>query len=505
MQCQPGEDSREVMVRFEYFKSGDGFRGTAGLHEMPRRRSEIELQSQLNLARIVDGARRTVKSVRGTFQVGSGAGAAEGGCVQGTEIVTDKGVARFDANAVVVVEDVAVGVKTGEFSKAQRRLDGGDYGEEEIPADGAPAIGSRNRAIEHQALANIVAREGALGAEVLAVLGDEHEAGIRAIVDALGHRVTDSVSEVVTEPLVYTQKKTVVDRVPAGGRFEIDPEWELTDRRRKRTGRNKGTINVFWASASLRVVERNGGGGVGLVHVEEAAEVNPAHMENAQADRGVRQGFEFDGETRLNAVRILVILNETYSDHVKSDRRVSAVDGERVKQRSHGGRIAAEGKGPRRRVQRILEGTSGKFSLDAATDGPLASEQRRRDHPVKEAEAGAHDDVVFGADVVRHAEARIEIFPLGVKDIRRPCFPFPAQAAIHGQAVGGAPFVLNVEAVVAMVESSFRLIPDRRRNRSALKGGGINGRFGEIGGRVKSFEENGAGMLTTSGAGTSRI
>src|SRR6266704_1074939 len=496
----------EVMVRFEYFKSGDGLRGTAGLHEMPRRRSEIELQSQLNLARIVDGARRTVKSVRGTFRVGSGAGAAEGGCIQGaeirstvngvevtnvqcvgkveglgdefeaasfaegklagdahvhgTEIVSDKGVARFDADAVVVVEDVAIGVKTGEFSKAQRRLDGGDYGEEEIPADGAPAIGSRNRAIEHQALANIVAREGAFGAEVVAA------------------------------PFVYTEKTTVVDRVPAGGRFEIDPEWELTDRRRTRTGRNKGTINVFRASASLRVVERNGGGGVGLVHVEEAAEVNPAHMENAQADRGVRQGFEFDSETRLNTVRILVILNETYSDHVKGDRRVSAVDGERVKQRSHGGRIAAEGKGPRRPVQGILEGTSGKFSLDAATDGPLASEQRRRDHPVKEAEAGAHDDVVFGADVVGHAEARIEIFPLGVKDIRRPCFPFPPQAAIHGQAVGGAPFVLNVEAVVAMIESSFGLITDRRRNRSALKGGGINGRFGEIGCGVKTFEEN---------------
>src|SRR5713101_1406380 len=252
------------------FKGGHGsvriFRvrrlaATTGLEEMPRRRSEIELQSQLNLARIVDGARRTVKSVRGTFQVGSGAGAAEGGCIQGTEIrstvngvevtnvqgvgkveslgdefeaasfaegklagdahihgteiVTDKGVARFDADAVVVVEDVAIGVKTGEFSKAQRRLDGGDYGEEEIPPDGAPAIGSRDRAIEHQALANIVAREGALGAEVLAVLGDEHEAGVGAIVDALGKRIADSVSEVVTEPLVYTEKKTVVDGVPA--------------------------------------------------------------------------------------------------------------------------------------------------------------------------------------------------------------------------------------------------------------------------------------------------
>src|SRR5213596_2520590 len=116
----------EVIVRFEDFKSGDGLRGTAGLHEIPRRRSEIELQSQLNLARIVDGARRTVKSVRGTFRVGSGAGAAEGGGdefeaasfaegklagdahVHGTEIVSDKGVARFDADAVVVVEDVAI-------------------------------------------------------------------------------------------------------------------------------------------------------------------------------------------------------------------------------------------------------------------------------------------------------------------------------------------------------------------------------------------------------------
>ena len=55
----------EVMVRFEDFKSGDGLRGTAGLHEMPRRRSEIELQSQLNIPWILRRVDQTHAGTQG--------------------------------------------------------------------------------------------------------------------------------------------------------------------------------------------------------------------------------------------------------------------------------------------------------------------------------------------------------------------------------------------------------------------------------------------------------
>src|SRR5712691_654953 len=77
--------------------------------------------------------------------------------------------------------------------------------------------------------------ECALRTEVLAVLGDQHEAGVGAVVDALCQSVTDPVSEIMAQSLVHVEEKTVVDGVPPRGGFKIKGEGEVTNARIKRT------------------------------------------------------------------------------------------------------------------------------------------------------------------------------------------------------------------------------------------------------------------------------
>src|SRR6059036_1359562 len=46
--------------------------------------------------------------------------------IHGTEIIADEGIARLDAYAVVVSENVPVGVESSELREAHRRLNGGN-------------------------------------------------------------------------------------------------------------------------------------------------------------------------------------------------------------------------------------------------------------------------------------------------------------------------------------------------------------------------------------------
>src|SRR6266571_3993451 len=157
------------------FKGGHGsfrvFRvrrlaATAGLEEMPRRRSEIELQSQLNLARIVDGARRTVKSVRRAFRVGSGAGAAEGGCVQGTEIrSTVNGVEVTNVQGVGKVEGLGDEFEAASFAEGKLAGDAHVHGTEIVSDKGvAGSMPTRSLLSKMSPLAskpaNLVKRSG---------------------------------------------------------------------------------------------------------------------------------------------------------------------------------------------------------------------------------------------------------------------------------------------------------------------------------------------------------
>ena len=134
---------------------------------------ETKFHSQLNLPRIIDGARRSIQRVRRPFAVGGRSGGtakgrwvgrakircavnsieeadvqgvrkvegfgnqleallfAESKCsckaeVDSPEVVSDKRIAGIDPDTVVISKDVAVGVKSREFGEALWRLDGGD-------------------------------------------------------------------------------------------------------------------------------------------------------------------------------------------------------------------------------------------------------------------------------------------------------------------------------------------------------------------------------------------
>lgn len=210
---------------------------------------ESEFHGQLNLARVIDGTRGSVQRVGRPFPVGGwgrrtakgcwvkgteiggtingivvadvqGVGEVEGfrnqlqpqllaelkiSCkaeIDGAEVVPDKRIARLNANTIVIAKDVSIGIKTGQLGEALRRLDGGDHAKEKIAREGIPGMGRRERAVDDQAVADVVGREGALGAEVLAVLWNQDEAGVRPVIDGLRPCVANSIREIARQPLI---------------------------------------------------------------------------------------------------------------------------------------------------------------------------------------------------------------------------------------------------------------------------------------------------------------
>src|SRR5262249_28771684 len=71
-------------------------------------------------------------------------------------------------------------------------------------------------------MAHVVGRIGALGAEVLAVLGNQDEAGVGAVVDGLGPRVAEAVGEIAGEALVHVDEQAVILGIPSRGGFKVD-------------------------------------------------------------------------------------------------------------------------------------------------------------------------------------------------------------------------------------------------------------------------------------------
>ena len=72
---------------------------------------------------------------------------------------------------------------------------------------------------------------------------------------------------------------------------------------------------------------------------------------------------------------------------------------------------------------------------------------------MKEAPAGANDNLPLGAYVVSQAEARIEIVILIVQRGARPGLELPADATVDREPLRGAPLVLDVKAIVGVIES----------------------------------------------------
>src|SRR6267142_1967872 len=189
---------------------------------------EVKLQRQLDLPRVKHRARRRVKWVRRPFRIVSRASTAKrrwiGGteirrsvdrveepdvrCIEqikrlrdhlkasllvegysapnaevhGAEVVSDKGVARFNPDTIVVAEDVSVGVEAGILAETHGRLNRGDQAKKEVTRKRIPALRSCHRSIYDHPVAHVVGGKGALRTEVLAVLGYQNEARIRSIV-----------------------------------------------------------------------------------------------------------------------------------------------------------------------------------------------------------------------------------------------------------------------------------------------------------------------------------
>ena len=99
---------------------------------------------------------------------------------------------------------------------------------------------------------------------------------------------------------------------------------------------------------------------------------------------------------------------------------------------------------------------TGEWAEHTAAGGLLAREQRRRNDAVEKPGTGAHDDIPPGADVVGKTQARVNVLILIIQCSARPGFKLPAHSAVNGQPVGGAPFILNVQTVIGVVQSALR-------------------------------------------------
>src|SRR5262249_46666823 len=138
------------------------------------------------------------------------------------EIVADESVAWLDADAIVVAEDVAIGVEAGELGKAAGRLDGRDQPELIIPRQRIPGVWRSDGSIKNEAMANVVGGVGTLATEVLAVLWNQYKAGVGAVVDGLRPGVANAVREVVSQALIHVDEQAIVLRIPTRSCFEVD-------------------------------------------------------------------------------------------------------------------------------------------------------------------------------------------------------------------------------------------------------------------------------------------
>src|ERR1700687_290541 len=247
--------------------------------------------------------------------------------VYGFQRIALEGVARVDAHTIIVAKDVAIGIEAGELGEVLRRLQSDDGAEEKIPRGKIPGIWRTQRAVGHKAVTQIIGGNGALGLEIFAVLGDEHEAGIRAVVERLRKCVADAVGKIVAQPLVYADEQTVEYRVPLRSRFEIDRPARIASAGEQSCGLQIGLdmpprashrqscrvreIDILAALPATGITGEYLCARVGLVHVEKAAQMHATHMKEAYAQRRIGHRLKLKAQAGLNAVRVLVVLIKT--------------------------------------------------------------------------------------------------------------------------------------------------------------------------------------------------
>src|ERR1700676_3921844 len=105
--------------------------------------------------------------------------------VDGLQRIPLKCVARLVAHPVIVSKDVAISVKAGILGEVLRRLQGEDRAETEIARDHVPALRAGEDGIADEAMPGIVRGTGALLVEAEAVLRNQDEPGIGAVIDGM--------------------------------------------------------------------------------------------------------------------------------------------------------------------------------------------------------------------------------------------------------------------------------------------------------------------------------
>src|SRR6266403_154190 len=335
-------------------------------------------------------------------------------------------------------------------------------------------------------MAHVIRGQRSLPPEVLAVLRNQHEAGVGSVIDRFRPGVADPVGKIVGEPFVHIEQQSIVLRIPAGCGLKIDRDREspypwIERTRRLDRPRYDGAILVLGAPVATGIVSSYNLLHVRLVDVEKASEMHSANMKPADADRCVFERFELHRQACLDAIGILVVLNETYHDRGTKEcagGNRDAGSGRQPRRRSGcevricaGGRRIIQTKsrkiwrtGKRKKfclgVETVFKRAAGIFPVVELRDvarAPagwlLTGQQWSRNYAVKEPEPGSNHEIVFCTYVVGHTEPRVKILPLRVKYVGGPSLPFPPKPSIQCQPVRGTPFILNVQAIISVIES----------------------------------------------------
>src|SRR6266404_3246897 len=293
-------------------------------------------------------------------------------------------------------------------------------------------------------MAHVIRGQRSLPPEVLAVLRNQHEAGVGSVIDRFRPGVADPVSKIVGEPFVHIEQQSVVLRIPAGCGLKIKRDREspyawIERTRRLDRPRYDGTILVLGAPVAMGIVSSDNLLHVRLVDVEKASEMHSANMKPADADRCVFERFELHRQACLDAIRILVVLNETYHDRGTKEcagGNRDAGSGRQTRRRSGcevricaGGHQLVQTKsreiwrtGKRKKfrlgVEPVFKRAAGIFPVVELRDvarAParwyLTRQQWCGNYAVKEPEAGANHDIMLGADVVSQSEPRVKSLP----------------------------------------------------------------------------------------------
>src|SRR6266850_4766496 len=337
-------------------------------------------------------------------------------------------------------------------------------------------------------MAHVIRGQRSLPPEVLAVLRNQHEAGVGSVIDRFRPGVADPVGKIVGEPFVHTEQQSIVLRIPAGCGLKIDRDRRSLHPRIERANevahgiKGNPAIIVLLPLSPLRIVKRQSvaSNRIRLVYIEEASQMHSANMKSADADRYIFEWFELHRQACLDTVRILVVLNKTHDDRGAEKRTVG--DGlarkKRIRERVRGvirvrpvikqtlqskrGDPWSTGKRKKfrfgvepvfKRAARIFPVVELRNVARASAGWLLTGQQWGRNYAVKEPEPGSNHEIMFCTHVVGHTKARVKILPLRVKYLGGPSLPFPPKPSIQCQPVRGTPFILNVQAIISVIES----------------------------------------------------